>query len=120
MSEDIVERLGSLAREYEYRGWWTDRQTAREAAARIAALEAEVADLRLAVRTERDDGTEAANDAYARGFAAAREAAAAALSRLTAQWPHVGPVPPTVRGEWALRAKALPAIRALRPEEPGA
>lgn len=80
----------------------------------------DVADLRLAVRIERDDGTVAADDAYARGFAAAREAAAAALSRLTAQWPHVGPVPPTVRGEWALRDKALPAIRAIRPEEPSA
>lgn len=65
--------------------------------ARIAELESEVA----RVNRLRHD---AAWITFARGFAAAREAAAAALSRLTAQWPHVGPVPPTVRGEWALRA----------------
>lgn len=100
---------------------WLD--TMQEAAARIAALEAEVARLReneWAERLTRADEPDAVAEAHARGFAAAREAAAAALSRLTAQWPHVGPVPPTVRGEWALRDKALPAIRAIRPEEPSA
>lgn len=52
-------------------------------------------------------------DARAQGRREGLEEAARVMNKLTATWPHVGPVPCRVQGEWGLRDKVLPAIRAL-------
>jgi hypothetical protein len=55
---------------------------------------------------------EARADARADGMRAGMREARSILQHATGRWPHVGPVPPGIRGEWALRDRVLPLLDA--------
>jgi flagellar biosynthesis/type III secretory pathway protein FliH len=121
-------------------------QALREAAAQRLGIEAgylrRKADLIDALAAERDalrarvDVLESARRAFDDAWATARaegwkagqeemrREAVTVIDHITARWPHVGPVPSNVRGEWELRDRAVSMIRALpltpAPQEPRA